>query len=81
MRIYSHFFLVLTNHGAAMGFNDRLEGCVVEVAVCKPIGKLLVPDAVVAFIYRKAFFRKEIQKSNRQAVRFTSQHLAVPLSQ
>ena len=48
--IYSHFPLVLANQGAAMGFNNRLEGCVVEVAVCKPIGQLLVPDAVVAFI-------------------------------
>ena len=59
MRIYLHFSLVLANHGAAMGFNDRLKGCVVEVAVCKPIGKLLVPDAVVAFIYRKAFLGRD----------------------
>ena len=50
MRMYSHFPLVLANQGAAMGFNNRLEGCVIEVAVCKPIGQLLVPDAVVAFI-------------------------------
>ena len=29
---YSHLSLKVANQGAAMGFNDRLEGCVVEVA-------------------------------------------------
>ena len=53
--MYSHLSLVVANNGAAMGFNDRLESCIVEVAVYKPIGQLLVPDAIVAFIYRNAF--------------------------
>ena len=55
MRIYSHLSLVVANQGAAMNFNDRLEGCIVEVAGCNPTGQLLVPDAVVAFYIATAF--------------------------
>ena len=44
-----------------MGFNDRLEGCVVEVDGCNPTGQLALPDAVA--IYIEVLFRKRF-KSN-----------------
>lgn len=67
MHIYSHLSLVMANQGATMGFNNRLEGCVVEVAGCNPTGQLLVPDAVVAF-YIEVLFRKRF-KTKGQVVK------------
>ena len=67
MRVYSHLSLVVANQGATMGFNDRLEGCIVEVAICNPTGQLVVPDAVVTF-YIEVLFRNRF-KSNGQVIK------------
>ena len=64
MRIYSHLSLVVANEGGAMGFYDRLEGCVVEVAGSNPTGQLGIPDAVVAFI-SKCFLRRDSSRISR----------------
>ena len=55
MRIYSHLSFVVAYQGAAMGFNDRLEGCVVEVAVCNPTWQLAIPYTVVAYYIEVPF--------------------------
>ena len=64
MHIYSHLSLVVANQSTTMGLNDRLEGCVVEVAGCNPVGQLEVPDAVVAF-YMEVLFRKRFESNGR----------------